>query len=123
MTIPDREATTRAVSLAAANLPIHGGRDMKIIVIGRAPDHAEVVALVHKTPNATDEAVVRIHSACLTGDTLLSAKCDCGAQLRLAIDAGRDRQERATRHLLAHPMLKSSFGSEAPLPSVKRDRR
>jgi GTP cyclohydrolase II len=29
--------------------------------------------------------LVRIHSECLTGDTLFSARCDCGMQLRAAL--------------------------------------
>lgn len=84
MSVVDRP---RGVCLASANLPIYGGRDMKIFVFGRPPEDAEVVALVHKKPGATDEAVVRLHSTCLTGDVFGSAKCDCGAQLRLAINA------------------------------------
>jgi GTP cyclohydrolase II len=79
--------SSRGVCLASANLPIYGGRDMKIFVFGRRPEDAEVVALVHKKPGATDEASVRLHSICLTGDVFGSAKCDCGAQLRLAINA------------------------------------
>lgn len=78
---------SRGVCLASANLPIYGDRDMKIFVFGRPPEDAEVVALVHKKPGATEEAKVRLHSTCLTGDVFGSAKCDCGAQLRLAIDA------------------------------------
>ena len=31
--------------------------------------------------------LVRIHSECLTGDTLFSLRCDCGAQLREAMEA------------------------------------
>lgn len=73
--------------LASANLPIYGGRDMKIFVFGRRPGDAEIVALVHRTPNADNTATVRLHSTCLTGDVFGSAKCDCGAQLRHAIDA------------------------------------
>jgi GTP cyclohydrolase II len=75
--------------LASADLPIYGGRDMKIHVFGRTADDAEVVAIVHRRPGApdSDEATVRLHSVCLTGDVFGSAKCDCGAQLRLAIDA------------------------------------
>lgn len=77
----------RSICLASANLPIYSGRNMKIFVFGRRPGDAEVVALVHKNPGATHEATVRLHSVCLTGDVFGSAKCDCGAQLRLAIDA------------------------------------
>lgn len=35
----------------------------------------------------TDSAVlVRVHSECLTGDALFSQRCDCGAQLSLALE-------------------------------------
>jgi GTP cyclohydrolase II len=34
-----------------------------------------------------DVPLVRIHSECLTGDTLGSLKCDCGEQLNAALDA------------------------------------
>jgi len=36
---------------------------------------------------ASEEPVLlRIHSECLTGDALFSARCDCGAQLRAAME-------------------------------------
>jgi GTP cyclohydrolase II len=81
------DQAVRSICLASANLPIYSGRNMKILVFGRRPGDAEVVALMHKSPSAGHEAVVRLHSVCLTGDVFGSAKCDCGAQLRLAIDA------------------------------------
>jgi GTP cyclohydrolase II len=34
-----------------------------------------------------DIPLVRVHSECLTGDTLGSLKCDCGDQLNTALDA------------------------------------
>jgi GTP cyclohydrolase II len=35
---------------------------------------------------ATDDPLVRLHSECLTGDVLGSQRCDCGAQLREAVE-------------------------------------
>lgn len=44
-------------------------------------------------PPQTEPVLVRMHSECLTGDVLHSAKCDCGPQLQYAMrqvaDAGR----------------------------------
>jgi len=44
-------------------------------------------------PAQTEPVLVRMHSECLTGDVLHSAKCDCGPQLEYAMkqvaDAGR----------------------------------
>ena len=34
-----------------------------------------------------DGVLTRVHSECLTGDVLTSARCDCGPQLRLALGA------------------------------------
>jgi GTP cyclohydrolase II len=77
----------RSLCLASARLPIFSGLPMRLLVFGRQRGEAEVVALVHKGPNAGTEATVRLHSACLTGDVFGSAKCDCGAQLQLAMNA------------------------------------
>lgn len=42
------------------------------------------VALIAGDP-ASDKALVRVHSQCLTGDTFHSKRCDCGEQLSLAM--------------------------------------
>lgn len=42
------------------------------------------VALVAGDP-AADDALVRVHSQCLTGDTFRSKRCDCGEQLSRAL--------------------------------------
>ena len=47
---------------------------------------AEHLALVCGDPTAP-EAVVRVHSECLTGDALGSLRCDCGPQLDAALAA------------------------------------
>lgn len=42
---------------------------------------AECIALVHGTIGDGADVLVRVHSECLTGEALGSARCDCGAQL------------------------------------------
>ncbi len=42
--------------------------------------------LVIFTENLPSTPIVRVHSECLTGDTLGSLKCDCGDQLRFALE-------------------------------------
>jgi 3,4-dihydroxy 2-butanone 4-phosphate synthase/GTP cyclohydrolase II len=37
-------------------------------------------------PEKQDSALVRVHSKCFTGDTLLSLRCDCGPQLIAAME-------------------------------------
>lgn len=80
------------IRLACAPVPVNGTLMHLTIFGSRAPDGTEseeVVAL--RTPKppqpAEDAPLVRIHSACFTGDVLGSAKCDCGSQLDAAIEA------------------------------------
>lgn len=43
------------------------------------------IALVMGEPEKQESALVRVHSKCLTGDSLGSLRCDCGAQLNAAM--------------------------------------
>ena len=56
------------------------------IVSYRASDGHEHVALIAGDPAvpSSQPVLVRLHSECLTGDVLGSAKCDCGQQLNAA---------------------------------------
>lgn len=63
-------------------------------VFGRFDIHAfedissdkEHVALTLGELGGVEPMLTRIHSECLTGDALFSLRCDCGAQLRLALE-------------------------------------
>ena len=75
-----REVAAARVPLAASHAGRvhvfregHGGTEHSAVEIGR-PDRAAPV-------------LVRLHSACFTGDVLGSLKCDCGPQLHAALDA------------------------------------
>jgi 3,4-dihydroxy 2-butanone 4-phosphate synthase / GTP cyclohydrolase II len=48
-------------------------------------DEIEHVALVLGAVDAQSDVLVRMHSECLTGDVFRSLRCDCGAQLDLAM--------------------------------------
>ncbi len=49
-------------------------------------DHNEHLALVAGDISTDAPVTVRVHSQCLTGDVFGSNRCDCGDQLRLAIE-------------------------------------
>lgn len=50
-------------------------------------DRDEHVALVKGPITPEDDVLVRVHSECLTGDVFGSVRCDCGAQMKLALQA------------------------------------
>lgn len=68
----------------AADLPTRWGRFQ--VVAFRFPQGTEHVAIL-KGDVAGGDVLARVHSSCLTGDVLGSARCDCGAQLALALEA------------------------------------
>jgi 3,4-dihydroxy 2-butanone 4-phosphate synthase / GTP cyclohydrolase II len=51
------------------------------------------LALLMGEPEDKDDVLVRVHSACLTGDALHSLRCDCGAQLEAAMRAVAEEGE------------------------------
>jgi len=50
-------------------------------------DAAEHVALVKGDISNDDPVLVRVHSECLTGDVFGSLRCDCGAQIEMALQS------------------------------------
>jgi 3,4-dihydroxy 2-butanone 4-phosphate synthase/GTP cyclohydrolase II len=78
--------------VASAKLPTDYG-DFEIHVFKNAFSGETHVALVRGEIGNGEDVLTRVHSSCLTGDLLHSARCDCGQQLRLAmqriVDEGR----------------------------------
>ena len=70
--------------VASAKLPTEYG-DFHIYVFENQLDKQTHVALVHGEIGDGENIVVRVHSQCLTGDVLHSARCDCGDQLDAAM--------------------------------------
>jgi GTP cyclohydrolase II len=70
--------------VAEAQLPTRFGQFTILGVEGRSPGETAVV-LRHGRWNGQTVPLVRIHSQCLTGDTLASQRCDCRAQLELSL--------------------------------------
>ncbi|KND31413.1 GTP cyclohydrolase II [Streptomyces acidiscabies] len=61
------------------------GVDAEIVTFNGLTDGQEHIALVLGDPGA-GTPLVRLHSECLTGDVFGSARCDCGPQLREAVE-------------------------------------
>ena len=71
--------------VATAKLPTEFG-DSQVNVYINQLDDQEHVALVFGDISDGKDVLVRVHSSCLTGDVLHSARCDCGAQLAAAME-------------------------------------
>jgi 3,4-dihydroxy 2-butanone 4-phosphate synthase/GTP cyclohydrolase II len=78
--------------VASAKLPTNYG-DFYIHAFETQLDKQTHVALVRGDVGDGQNVLVRVHSQCLTGDVLHSVRCDCGAQLDVALrriaDEGR----------------------------------
>ncbi len=62
------------------------GGTFRMVVYRNDVDAHEHIALVKGRLRASDAVLVRIHSECLTGDVFGSERCDCGDQLRKAVE-------------------------------------
>jgi len=58
----------------------------EVVTFHGLADGAEHLALVFGDPASWDVPLVRLHSECLTGDVFGSVRCDCGPQLREAVE-------------------------------------
>lgn len=75
---------------AKANLPTEYG-DFDIRVYEDSAGSGQHVALVLGNPTAeATPPLIRLHSECLTGDVFGSLRCDCGPQLKLALNRIRE---------------------------------
>ena len=69
---------------AAAKLPTEYG-DFELVAFESIINRETHVALVRGDLGDGEDVLVRVHSRCLTGEVFRSARCDCGAQLAVAM--------------------------------------
>jgi 3,4-dihydroxy 2-butanone 4-phosphate synthase/GTP cyclohydrolase II len=70
---------------AKASLPTRFG-EFELYAYENAVDGSVSIALVMGSPEKDENALVRVHSQCLTGDVFGSLRCDCGNQLSKALE-------------------------------------
>jgi GTP cyclohydrolase II len=66
--------------VAVANLPTLYG-DFQVIAFFNNIDEKEHIAIIHGDVCEKDDVPVRLHSECLTGESIGSLRCDCREQL------------------------------------------
>ncbi|WAU85905.1 GTP cyclohydrolase II [Streptomyces sp. Qhu-G9] len=84
--MPDYPAATQR-SRVRVPLRFHDGYsvDAELVTFHGLTDGREHVAMILGDP-AGSTPLVRLHSECLTGDAFGSSRCDCGPQLREAVE-------------------------------------
>ncbi|HSR71720.1 MAG TPA: GTP cyclohydrolase II RibA, partial [Kiloniellales bacterium] len=70
-----------------ARLPLAGAEAAQVVAFRPGDGGLEHLAIVIGAPDPAAPVLVRLHSECFTGDLLGSLRCDCGDQLRGAIEA------------------------------------
>ncbi len=80
-----RKRTEKLIELdTEVNMPTDFGL-FKMRMYRSLIDHKHHLAVYIGDPASQEAPVVRIHSECLTGDAFGSLRCDCGSQLREAL--------------------------------------
>src|SRR5665647_2033291 len=79
------EEAIRSLTIASqASVPLNSGTRADFVIFRDAMGGSSVAIIVGK-PDFSKPVLVRLHSACLTGDVFGSRRCDCGDQLQLSI--------------------------------------
>jgi GTP cyclohydrolase II len=79
-----RTAIESLAVVAEAAIPLTDGIPARFVIFRDAVGGTPIAVIVGK-PDLAQSVLVRLHSACLTGDVFGSRRCDCGDQLRLAL--------------------------------------
>jgi GTP cyclohydrolase II len=82
------ESAARTLQIVTrARVPLDGAEKTELVAFRSTDGGPEHYAIVVNAPSSKDAVLTRLHSECFTGDLLGSLKCDCGPQLRGAIQA------------------------------------
>jgi 3,4-dihydroxy 2-butanone 4-phosphate synthase / GTP cyclohydrolase II len=96
-----REREHLVERVASAKLPTPYG-DWRMFGYRNTADGTESLALLFGEPEGKPDVLVRMHSECLTGDVFRSLRCDCGAQLDLAMARIAEEGEGVIVYLRGH---------------------
>jgi GTP cyclohydrolase II len=82
----DRVASRALRPVSRARVPLLGAEMTTIVAFRPIDGGLEHLAVVLGNPSPAKPTLTRLHSECFTGDLLGSLRCDCGDQLRGAIE-------------------------------------
>jgi len=81
-----RHPLIEVLPIADAKLPVHGAENATLRSFRSRYGSSVHLALIVGDIAGEPAPLVRVHSSCVTGDILGSLRCDCGDQLRLALE-------------------------------------
>jgi 3,4-dihydroxy 2-butanone 4-phosphate synthase/GTP cyclohydrolase II len=87
--------------IAEAAIPTDAG-EFNAVVYESMLDGQEHVAFVSGDLRLAEEPLIRVHSECLTGDIFGSHRCDCGPQLKIAMQRIAEADAGALVYLRGH---------------------
>jgi 3,4-dihydroxy 2-butanone 4-phosphate synthase/GTP cyclohydrolase II len=87
--------------VAEARLPTAYG-EFRAVAYESVLDSTPYIALVKGEIFPDEPVLVRVHSGCLTGDALLSLRCDCGEQLHAAMNRIDDEGKGVLVYIAHH---------------------
>jgi 3,4-dihydroxy 2-butanone 4-phosphate synthase/GTP cyclohydrolase II len=96
-----RRTESQVTPVAVATLPTEFG-DFEAHGYRSEVDESEHIALVKGEIGDGQNVLVRVHSECLTGDALGSLRCDCGPQLRAAMQAVAEEGRGVVLYVKGH---------------------
>ncbi len=76
----------KLLRISDAHVPLAAREDCELALFREENGGAEHLAIIVGQPDLSQPVPVRLHSSCLTGDLLGSLRCDCGDQLRRAVE-------------------------------------
>ena len=82
----DDEIVRTLKLVARARVPLADAQKTELVSFRPQDGGPEHYAIVINAPSSRKAVLTRLHSECFTGDLLASLKCDCGTQLRGAIE-------------------------------------
>ncbi len=72
--------------VAETTITATAGGKFRAVVYRSDVDTDEHIALIKGRPRPREKVLVRVHSQCVTGDVFGSERCDCGDQLKKAME-------------------------------------
>ncbi|MDC0077042.1 GTP cyclohydrolase II [Acidimicrobiaceae bacterium] len=84
-------------------------------------DNTEHIALTFGDYLSGEDTMVRVHSECLTGDTLFSNKCDCGSQLSNALKTISENESGVLLYMRGHEGRGIGLGNKIKAYSLQED--